>query len=182
MKTLVKWTVTDYHRLIETGILNHRRVELLQGEVVEMPPEGPIHSYVTEGGVHYLRSLLQELALVREAHPITFANSEPQPDVAIVQPPRQRYLQHHPYPQDIFWLIEISQSTLDYDLNDKRKTYALAGIPDYWVVNLKANQIHVFRQPHDADYLKSLVINQGIISPQAFPTIEVSINQFFADL
>jgi len=108
MKTLVKWTVADYHRLIETGIFSNRRVELLQGEVVEMPPEEPIHSYVTEGGVHYLRSLLQGLAVVREAHPITLADSEPQPDVAIVQPPRQRYLQHHPYPQDIFWLILIN--------------------------------------------------------------------------
>ncbi|MEQ8756461.1 MAG: Uma2 family endonuclease [Coleofasciculus sp. G1-WW12-02] len=182
MTTLVKWTVADYHRLIETGILSNRRVELLQGELVEMPPEGPIHSYVTEGGVHYLRSLLQGLAVVREAHPITLADSEPQPDVAIVQPPRQRYLQHHPYPQDIFWLIEISQSTLDYDLNDKRKTYALADIPEYWVVNLKAHQVHVFRQPQQGEYLETFVITQGTIFPLAFPTIEVSINRFFTDI
>jgi len=182
MKTLVKWTVSDYHRLIETGILSNRQVELLQGELVEMPPEGPIHSYVTEGGVHYLRSLFQGLAVVREAHPITLADSEPQPDVAIVQPPRQRYLQHHPYPQDFFLLIEISKSTLDYDLNDKRKTYALAGIPEYWVVNLKANQIHVFRHPQEADYVETLIITQGTIFPFAFPTIEVSINRFFTDV
>lgn len=182
MTTLVKWTVADYHRLIETGILNHRRVELLQGEVVEMPPEEPIHSYATEGGVHYLRSLLRGLAVVREAHPITLADSEPQPDVAIVQPSRQRYLQHHPYPQDIFLLIEISQSTLDYDLNEKKTTYALADIPEYWVVNLKANQIHVFRHPQQGEYLETFVITQGTIFPLAFPTIEVSINQFFADV
>lgn len=182
MKTLVKWTVADYHRLIETGILNHRRVELLQGEVVEMPPEEPIHSYATEGGVHYLRSLLRGLAVVREAHPITLADSEPQPDVAIVQLPRQRYLQHHPYSQDIFWLIEISQSTLDYALNDKRKTYALADIPEYWVVNLKANQIHVFRHPQQGEYLETFVINQGTIFSLTFPTIEVLTNRFYIDI
>ncbi|MEQ8972732.1 MAG: Uma2 family endonuclease [Coleofasciculus sp. C1-SOL-03] len=182
MKTLVKWTVTDYHSLIETGILGNRQVELLQGELVEMPPEGPIHSYITEGSVHYLRSLLQGLAVVREAHPITLSDSEPQPDIAIVQPPRQRYRQRHPYPQDIFWLIEISQSTLEYDLNDKKKTYALAGIPEYWVVNVRAHHIHIFRHPQSDDYLESLVISQGTIVSQAFSTIEVSIDRFWADI
>ncbi|NEP76803.1 MAG: hypothetical protein F6K39_00545 [Okeania sp. SIO3B3] len=83
MKTLLKWTVQEYHHLINTGIFVNRHVELLHGEIVEMSPESPIHTQITETSVEYLRSLLKELAYVREAHPITLSNSEPQPDIAI---------------------------------------------------------------------------------------------------
>lgn len=80
MKTLAKWSVEDYHRLIDTGIISQRQVELIAGEIIEMSPEGPLHAFVTEGFAKYLQSLLQDLALVREAHPITLDDSEPQPD------------------------------------------------------------------------------------------------------
>jgi Uma2 family endonuclease len=182
MKTLAKWTVEDYHRLIDTGILDQRPVELLQGEIVEMAPEGPIHSYITEGVAQYLRWALQGLALVREAHPITLSDSEPEPDLAIVQPPRQRYSQRHPYPQDIFWLIEVSQSTLNYDFNDKKKTYAQAEIQEYWVVDFRARQVQVFRHPQGEDYSEKFVVSQENLAPLAIPNIEMSVERFWADI
>ncbi len=114
MKTLLKWTVTEYHHLINTGILVDRQTELLHGEIVEMSPESPIHTQITETTVEYLRFLLKGLAYIREAHPITLSNSEPQPDIAIVYPPRNNYRQRHPYPEDILWLIEVANTTLTY--------------------------------------------------------------------
>lgn len=181
MKTLVKWTVEDYHRLIETGLLGSRNIELLQGELIEMPPEGPFHSYITEGIADYFRGTLQGKALVREAHPITLSNSEPQPDLAIVQLPRNLYRQRHPYPEDIFWLIEISQSTLAYDLAEKKQTYAQAGIPEYWVLDIKKQQVYVFRNPNENDYTLKFVVTEGSLSSLAFPELEISVNLLLGD-
>ncbi|MGH2412945.1 MAG: Uma2 family endonuclease, partial [Microcystaceae cyanobacterium] len=85
MQTLAKWTVEDYHRMIEAGVLADRRVELIAGEIVEMAPEGPLHKYVTDTSAEYLRSLLQGKAKIYEAHPITLPDSEPEPDIAVVR-------------------------------------------------------------------------------------------------
>ncbi|MGL5032870.1 MAG: Uma2 family endonuclease, partial [Microcystaceae cyanobacterium] len=87
MKTLAKWTLQDYHSMIETGILNNRRVELLGGEIVEMNPESPIHYSTARGGAKYLEKLLLNQAEVRFNGPITLLDSEPEPDIAIVRLP-----------------------------------------------------------------------------------------------
>ncbi len=80
MKTLYKWSVEDYHQMIETGLLEGKQVELLEGEIINMSPEGIPHSYTNHSVAKYLRKLLPKLAVVREAHPITLDNSEPEPD------------------------------------------------------------------------------------------------------
>jgi Uma2 family endonuclease len=102
---------------------------------------------VLETIANYLRSLLNGLALVSEAHPITLQQSEPEPDMAIVRLPESRYDERHPGAEDIFWLIEISDTTLSIDLNKKKQIYAAAGISEYWVMNVKANSLTVFCQP-----------------------------------
>ena len=107
MKTRYKWTVEDYHQLIETGLLEGKPVELLEGELIEMSPEGIPHSFTNRSVADYLRTLLNGKAMVSEAHPITLDNSEPEPDIAIVRLPDDIYKQHHPYPQNIYWLIVL---------------------------------------------------------------------------
>jgi Uma2 family endonuclease len=131
--TTAKWTLDEYHRMVEVGLLCERHVELLNGEVVEMPPEGPEHAQLSTDAGDYLRSVLGETVLVRDAKPITlpFMASEPEPDLAIVQPLRALYRTRHPYPENIFWLIEYSNTSLSKDLDAKRKAYALAEIPEY---------------------------------------------------
>ncbi len=116
--TTARWTIEEYHRLVETGILDDKRVELLQGIIVDMPPEGMPHAVYCTESVSYLRGLLGNRATVRKAHPVTLQNdSEPEPDIAIVCTPSRQYLAHHPYPSDIFWLIEYASSTLNKDVN-----------------------------------------------------------------
>ncbi|NEO97555.1 MAG: Uma2 family endonuclease, partial [Symploca sp. SIO2E9] len=124
--TTAKWTLDDYHRMIEVGLLESRHVELLNGEIIEMPPEGPEHAQLSTDAADYLRTLLGELALVRDAKPITIpeTRSEPEPDLAIVQPKRVLYRTRHPHPENIFWVIEYAFSSLSKDLDAKRKTYA----------------------------------------------------------
>jgi Uma2 family endonuclease len=173
-----KWTIDEYHRMIAAEILRDRRVELLKGEIVEMSPEGEPHAYCSDEAGEYLAKLLGERAKIRQAKPITLPNdSEPEPDVAIVQRLGRDYREHHPYPENIFWLIEYANSSLEKDLEIKSKIYAEAGIPEYWVVNLKKLHLVVFREPLEGDYATKLTLTAGIIQPLAFPDVSVSVEQ-----
>ncbi|AFY75680.1 MAG: Uma2 family endonuclease [Hydrococcus sp. C42_A2020_068] len=175
--TVAKWTIDEYHRMIAAGILTDRRVELLKGEIVEMPPEGESHAYFSTEAAEYLIRLLGDRAMVRASKPITLPNdSEPEPDLAIVQRLGREYLEHHPYPENIFWLIEYSDSSLEKDLETKSKVYAEANILEYWVVNLKKRQLIVFRDPQDGEYGSKSTLTGGTVYPLAFPNVAVSVN------
>ncbi len=179
-KTLAKWSVDDYHHMIEANILASRHVELLSGEIVEMTPESPFHTVYGEGLANYLRTRLKDRAWIREARPITLADSEPEPDIAVVRLPWFQYSQHHPFSEDIFWLIEISDSTLNKDLNEKQLIYAQAGILEYWVVDVKAKKVFVFREPEGISYRIQLEQVTGKIAPLAFSDVEVPIENIFS--
>ncbi|MEB3150804.1 MAG: Uma2 family endonuclease [Sphaerospermopsis sp.] len=176
MKTLVKWTTLDYHKMIESGILRGRQCELLDGEVVEMSPELPQHYNTAKRSVSYLENILKGKADVRFNGPITLSNSEPEPDIAIVKLPESKYDQHHPYADDIFWLIEVANTSLIKDLSIKRKIYAEAEIAEYWIINLQTQELIVFRQPEQNDYLFEIKWEKPIINPLAFPEIDIVIS------
>jgi Uma2 family endonuclease len=179
--TTAKWTIEQYHELIATGILDDRSVELLLGDIVEMAPEGMPHAVYCGRTVEYLRKLISGRATVREAHPITLPNnSEPEPDVAIVRAPDTQYLTHHPYPEDIFWLIEYADSTLAKDLNTKQRIYAAAGILEYWVVNLQASELIIFRGIGNNGYETDTRLISGTVAPLSFPDIEVDVKRLFS--
>ncbi len=163
--------------MIAAGILDDRRVELLKGEIVEMPPEGEPHAYFSSEAGEYLMRLLGDRAMIRHSKQITLPNdSEPEPDIAIVKRLGREYLEHHPYPENIFWLIEYSDSSLDKDLETKSKVYAEVKIPEYWVVNLKQRQLVVFRDPQDGEYAAKFTLMVGTIYPLAFPDVAVSVD------
>ncbi len=175
-----QWTIAEYHQLVDSGILDDRRVELLKGIIVEMPPEGMPRVVYCMESVKYLRLLLGTRAEVREAHPITLPNdSEPEPDIAITAAPNSQYLMHHPYPADIFWLIEYSNTTLAKDLKDKKQIYAEAGIAEYWVVNLQASELIVFRDRVIDTYQSELKLTTGNISPLSFPDLQIEVKKLF---
>ena len=179
--TIAKWTIEQYHELVITGILDDRRVELLDGNIIEMAPEGMPHAVYCGRCVKYLRTLLGDRAEVRETHPITLPNnSEPEPDVAIVRSPDTQYLNHHPYPEDVFWLIEYASSTLAKDLNTKQRIYAQAGILEYWVVNLQVSELVVFRVAVNDGYQSENKFTSGTISPLSFPDLEVEVSKLFS--
>ncbi|MGB3493276.1 MAG: Uma2 family endonuclease [Elainellaceae cyanobacterium] len=177
--TIAKWTLDQYHQMIEAGILIGQSVELLNGEIIEVSPEGPEHAQLSTDGADYLRELLEQDALIRDAKPITLpnSNSEPEPDIAIVQPLRDRYRTCHPYPEHIFWLIEYASSSLAKDLDAKRKAYARAEIIEYWVVNLKQRQVTALREPSQGDYQSEITVTGGMLYPVAFPSVAVAVNR-----
>ena len=177
MRTLTKWSVKDYQHMRDIGILDHRRCELINGEIWDMAPEGASHRFVNHRGVNYLREVMKGKAEVFEAHPITLTNSEPQPDIAIVHLPDTRYLKRHPYPEDIYWLIEIADTTLSYDLDTKRKLYAAASIQEYWVIDVTKRQLTIFKDLQNGDFLTQSTISTGTIHPIAFPELTVEIHK-----
>lgn len=175
--TLAKWTLDEYHQMLESGVLDDRHVELLQGEIVEMSPEREPHAYSSNNAGRYLIELLGKLAEIRFANPITLPNnSEPEPDIAVVQYLQREYFEHHPYPENIFWLVEYAYTSLDKDLNFKSQIYAEANIPEYWVVNLQEKHLVVFRQPQNGKYTTKLTLTSGIIYTVSFPEIAISVD------
>ena len=167
--------------MIDTGLLDDRKVELLRGEIIEMSPEGVAHSsYCRETG-KYLRRLLGDRADISEAHPIILPNnSEPEPDIAVVKVSPTLYRDRHPQVSDIFWLIEVSNSTLIKDLGMKKDIYADAGILEYWVMNLQESVLIVFRDLTESGYQSENRFNSGTISPLAVPDLSIDVQRLFA--
>lgn len=175
--TPYKWSIEEYHLMIESGLLADKSVELLNGEIIEMSPEREEHSYTNDDVAELLREKLQGLAKIRESHPITLDNSEPEPDLAVVRLPKTIYKQHHPYPEDIYWLIEVSYKTLAKDLTEKSLVYARNGIPEYWIIDLVNKKLIVHTHPISNSYSQIREYIDGTISPLAFPQIAITLKQ-----
>jgi Uma2 family endonuclease len=172
--TLKRFTIEEYHRLIELGFLQEGdRIELIRGELRQMVAKGTPHSVCSSILCRQLDRLLGERAVIRGQDPITLPNqSEPEPDVVIARGRDEDYLPHHPYPEDIFLAIEIADKTLDYDRTTKLTLYAEAGIAHYWIVNLPSRQLERYSQPYqtvqgDFNYLSKQIslMNQSVPLP-----------------
>ncbi|QYO68609.1 Uma2 family endonuclease [Leptolyngbya sp. 7M] len=173
-----KITLEQYHRMVDAGVWEDCHVELLDGVIVEMAPEGIPHASDSSRTGEFLIHQLGQRAHIRFAKPISLPNhSEPEPDLAIVQRLDDYYRSHHPYPENIFWLIEYANSSLEKDLGVKAGIYAAAGIPEYWVVNLQENQLIVFRDPVNGKYQSRQELTSGSISPLAFPDVAIDVMQ-----
>jgi Uma2 family endonuclease len=172
-----KWTIDLYHQAIAAGLFDDQPVELLNGELITMPPEGEIHAGRGNITIEYLRNRLGNRVQIREGHPITLADSqsEPEPDIAIVEPRFWEYVEHHPYPENVYWVIEFSKTSLKKDLEVKDKIYAAAGIQEYWVVDLQASRLIVFREPIAGEYQSRQTYTEGSITPLAFPDVSIAV-------
>jgi Uma2 family endonuclease len=177
-----RWTVNEYHRMIAAGILaSHDRVELLDGHIIEMAPQEPLHASITSSFGNNFVLLFAGKAWVRQQLPITIPpNSEPEPDIAVVKLNEQRYRDRHPIPEEIYLLIEVADSSLAYDRDRKAQVYAKANILEYWVIDVRQRQVLVFRQPQAASYqIKQVLEGTDAIAPVAFPEIEIKLSNLF---
>lgn len=145
-----RFTVDEYHRLIELGFLTEDdKIELIRGELIEMIAKGTPHTVCGSILCRQLDRLLGDRGVIRGQDPITLPNnSEPEPDVVIARGTDEDYLPHHPYPEDILLVIEISDKTLDYDQTTKLEIYAEAGITNYWIINLNGRQLQCYQNPY----------------------------------
>jgi len=143
------FTVDEYYRMGDVGIFNgNNRVELIDGEIVEMSPIGSPHAAVVDRLNVLLQPLLRARAIVRVQNPIRLdVYSEPQPDLSILKFRTDFYRSAHPTPADILLVVEVADTSLRYDRQIKIPLYAGAGIPEVWLVDVDAEQIEVFTHP-----------------------------------
>jgi Uma2 family endonuclease len=175
---LRRWTVEDYHRMIAAGVLTgDDRVELIRGQIITMAPQDPPHASNTSSFGNELVMIFAGIAWVRTQLPITLSDdSEPEPDIAIVRLTENRYRYQHPQPEDVFVIIEVADSTLSRDRGAKAQIYAQAGIPEYWIVDVKRQELIVLREPEGDQYLSEQVLNQtDTITLMSFPTILITL-------
>ena len=170
-----KFTVEQYYQMAETGILApDERVELIEGEIIEMSPIGPRHAMCVDRIVQVMIEKLGRSVHLRCQNPVRLSNyTEPEPDVTLAK--RADYSARHPAGDDVFLTIEVSDSTLEKDRTLKQKIYANANIPEFWIVNLPEDLIEVYRNPAgDAYQVRILVSREETVSPQLLPNLVLS--------
>ena len=176
-----RFTLAEYHRMGEAGILGEDdRVELIEGEIVQMSPVGDRHVAFVINLTNLLAVRLAGHALVSAQNPVTLADdTEPQPDLTVVR--RRGFRERKPHPQDVLLVIEVADTSLAYDRTTKLRLYAEAGISEYWIVDCTAEVVEVYRNPGGDRYLDvTRVTAPATLKLQAFPEVELTLAEIFA--
>jgi Uma2 family endonuclease len=143
-----RFTRAEYYRMGEAGLFTDERVELLDGEIITMPPQNPPHAGYTNRLLSLLIRLLGTMFSVRVQTPIVLDDwSEPEPDIAICRFDPDDYRREHPKASDVLLVIEVAGTSLPYDRGRKVAAYAGSIIPEYWIVNLVDRRIEAFSDP-----------------------------------
>ena len=173
-----KFTVAEYYHMGEAGILKpDERVELVEGEIIVMPPIGPQHASNVDISTEALILSAEGRYVVRVQNPVHLdEGSEPQPDVALLRPRDDRYTTSHPTPSDVLLVIEVADSTLEYDRQVKAHVYGRAGVPETWVQNLPEDCIERFTEPGTEGYAQHSVHRRGeTLAPASLPDLELAV-------
>lgn len=173
-----RFTVGDFHRIAEAGVLRpEARVELLDGQIVDRAPIGPLHGGTVNRLARFFVQRSQDRWLTSIQNPLRMnPDSEPQPDLLLLRPRGDDYLDRHPVPDDVLLLIEVSDSTLEFDRNQKLPAYARAGVPEVWIIDLNAGAVEVYRDPHFLGFeSKSVFRSREVARPMAFPDVDVAV-------
>ena len=175
-----RFTVDEYLALGAAGILaKEERIELLGGEIIQMAPIGNRHMNSVDWVGHLMRESIGRRAMVRVQGSIQLDDATmPEPDIAVI---RWRSVNDIApvLPSDVYLLVEVADSSLEFDLGEKLDRYAAAGIPEVWVANLRAGELVVNTEPEGSAYAHVRVIPLGgTVSPQAFPDVELELADF----
>lgn len=172
------WTCDEYHRMIEGGFFDDKRVELLDGEILRMTAQLTPHATAIRRTFHALRSAFGADFDIAMQLPITISNrSEPEPDVTVARGSAEDFADHHPGPAEIALLVEVSDSTLHRDRGRKARAYARAGVTDFWIVNLVDRRLEVHRDPTpDGHYQDVRTYGpEDAVDPLALPDSEILV-------
>ncbi len=174
-----RFTVTDYYLMADAGILTEDdRVELIKGEIIQMPPIGGRHASCVDRITRLLASIPAEAAQIRIQNPLRLSDrSEPVPDVMLLRPRPDFYGSSHPTAEDVLLLIEVSDTTVAYDQRIKLPLYAREGVPEVWNADLDAEVIRVHREPTRTGYRSTETLNRGDrLTPLAFPGLGFAVD------
>ena len=175
-----RFTADEYHRMAEAGVLrDDDRVELVDGEIVEMTPIGSRHAAcVDQLNVLLSRSLAGQ-GILRVQGPVRLdPHSEPQPDLSVLKSRADYYASAHPGPDDVFLVVEVADASLRYDRDVKVGLYAHAGIRETWLVDLQSKRVDVFTQPTPQGYRASRQLRRGErLASQALPAASLLVDE-----
>jgi len=178
LPTAHRFTIDDLERMVRAGILREdARVELIEGELLDMNPIGWAHQACVNRLTEALVRSLSGRAIVQPQGPVRLSErSLPQPDLALLRPRPDFYAHGGPGPADVLLLVEVSDTTLAYDRDVKVPLYAQAGISEVWLVDLAGEQVFVFRQPRREGYQEVRTLRpDDTLSPLAFPDIALPV-------
>jgi Uma2 family endonuclease len=175
-------TVADYHRMGQVGIFSvNDRVELIEGEIIDMAPIGSEHAGVVARLTKVLTMAVGDKAVIWTQNPIRLSSySEPEPDIAILKPRDDFYRTAHPRPEDVLLIIEVADNTLRYDREVKAPLYARHGVPELWLVDLENRCLEMFRAPAEAGYQEVQGIERpSVLTPVALPDVSIDLKGLF---
>lgn len=175
-----RFTVEDFHRMETAGILKEDdRVELIDGELIEMTPIGPAHSACVNRLTRILVQRAGDRALVSVQNAVVMRpRSEFYPDVAVLRPRADDYAAELPGPQDVLLLIEVADTALRFDREIKLPRYAEVGIPEVWIVNLSDASIEVYRDPAPTGYRSTTAFRRGDqLKPGLLPALNIAVSE-----
>jgi hypothetical protein len=178
-----RFTVHDFHRMADAGILDEdSRVELIEGEVVRMPPIGVSHATLVNRLNRLLVHAVGDRGVVSVQNPVRLSSfSEPQPDLVVLVPEADRLTGDHPGPAETLLLIEVADTTLAWDLGPKLALYARSGLREVWVVDVGAAAIECFRGPSGESWeARERLVAGGVARPRALPDVGVPVADLFA--
>jgi Uma2 family endonuclease len=173
-----RFDVEGYHQMAQAGILTQEhRVELLDGIIVSMPPIGSRHAWCVSRLTRLFTTLGGESFVVWAQNPIVLGdNSEPQPDIAILDTPANPEML--PKAADVVLIIEVADTSTNYDRSTKGRLYAESGIAEYWIVDLTSDRIDVFREPRAGGYGMARSVRRGeTVTPINVPVTEISADE-----
>ena len=154
-------TVTEYFRMGETGVLDPQaRVELIEGEIIDMPPIGAPHASKTNRLLDLLTAAVRGQAIVSVRNPVILGDlSAPEPDLALLRYRDDYYVQAHPRPDDILLLIEVADTSLVHDRNTKLPLYARFQIPEFWILDISGRHLDCHREPDSGRYTQQFRVH-----------------------
>jgi len=175
-----RFSVDDYHAMAEAGAFRpDDRVELIEGEIVDMTPIGLRHAAAVNILNRWLAMGCGTRAIVQVQGPVHLGpDSEPQPDIAVLGPAEDFYRTRPALPDDVLLLIEVADTSLLYDRNVKMPLYARAGMREAWLVDLARDEVQIHREPGPAGFGRTEVRGRGTrLTPTAFPDLSLSVDE-----
>jgi len=167
--------------MTELGILGEdEHLELINGEIIRMAAAiGSYHAACVDKLNRIFARNLPESVIIRVQNPVRIrAHSEPEPDIALLKPRPDFYAEAHPGPEDVLLIVEVSDSSLDYDRETKLPLYAKAGIGEAWIVNLKDGCVEVYTNPSEQGYDMLRKFRKGTtLTPACFPDVHLSVDE-----
>jgi Uma2 family endonuclease len=177
-----RFTVDQYYRLAEAGILKpEERLELIDGVIYTMSPIGARHATCVRLLDDLLHRAMDDRFVVSVQAPIRLADlTEPQPDLALLHPPRHRYARRHPTAADVFLVIEVMDTSALRDRGQKLSAYATSGVVETWLVDLEGESVEVHRVPQRGLYTQCHLRGRGErLAPAAFPDFSINVDDIF---